>query len=245
MSTYTTGELAKLCGVSVRTVQYYDQKGLIHSTQKGESKHRSFNDTARKQLEQILVLKSLSFSLKDIQVILTEEDDTDILKSTLKRQRQEIESTVSEQQNKLARIKWMEGTISNEPQYALKALPQLHHFSQTRGKLKHVYQKVGYILIVIGLVECAGLIASLFFKKWWVMVLVILALIPVAYLLTRYIYKRIAYICPKTNQVFKPSFWAYTIASHTPRTRKLKSPFTHEKTYCLEVYDDTTEDNKH
>lgn len=28
MSKYTTGELAKLCDVSVRTVQYYDTRGI-------------------------------------------------------------------------------------------------------------------------------------------------------------------------------------------------------------------------
>ena len=26
---YTTGEVAKLCGVSVRTVQYYDTRGIL------------------------------------------------------------------------------------------------------------------------------------------------------------------------------------------------------------------------
>lgn len=26
---YTTGEIAKLCGVSVRTVQYYDTRGIL------------------------------------------------------------------------------------------------------------------------------------------------------------------------------------------------------------------------
>ena len=26
---YTTGELAKLCGVTVRTVQFYDNQGLL------------------------------------------------------------------------------------------------------------------------------------------------------------------------------------------------------------------------
>ena len=32
MPKYTTGEIAKLCGVTVRTVQYYDTRGiLIHS----------------------------------------------------------------------------------------------------------------------------------------------------------------------------------------------------------------------
>ena len=29
MSQYTTGELAKQCGVTVRTVQFYDQKGIL------------------------------------------------------------------------------------------------------------------------------------------------------------------------------------------------------------------------
>ncbi|MGO3725668.1 MerR family DNA-binding transcriptional regulator [Staphylococcus carnosus] len=31
---YTTGELAKMCNVSVRTVQYYDQKGVIETRQR-------------------------------------------------------------------------------------------------------------------------------------------------------------------------------------------------------------------
>ena len=30
MSKYTTGEMAKLCGVSVRTVQYYDTRNIYH-----------------------------------------------------------------------------------------------------------------------------------------------------------------------------------------------------------------------
>ena len=30
MSKYTTGEIAKLCGVSVRTVQYYDERGILN-----------------------------------------------------------------------------------------------------------------------------------------------------------------------------------------------------------------------
>ncbi len=33
MSKYTTGELAKLCDVSVRTVQFYDTKGLLPPTE--------------------------------------------------------------------------------------------------------------------------------------------------------------------------------------------------------------------
>ena len=31
MSKYTTGEIAKLCGVSVRTVQYYDDRAPVQN----------------------------------------------------------------------------------------------------------------------------------------------------------------------------------------------------------------------
>lgn len=34
MSKYTTGEIAKLCGVSVRTVQYYDTRGILTPSQR-------------------------------------------------------------------------------------------------------------------------------------------------------------------------------------------------------------------
>lgn len=36
MSEYTTGEIAKLRGVSVRTVQYYDSRGILVSTSLSE-----------------------------------------------------------------------------------------------------------------------------------------------------------------------------------------------------------------
>ncbi len=29
MAQYTTGEIAKLCGITVRTVQYYDTRGIL------------------------------------------------------------------------------------------------------------------------------------------------------------------------------------------------------------------------
>lgn len=32
MSLYTTGELAKKCNVSVRTIQYYDERGILVPT---------------------------------------------------------------------------------------------------------------------------------------------------------------------------------------------------------------------
>lgn len=42
MSKYTTGEIASLCGVTVRTIQYYDSRGILKPDQHSECGHHGF-----------------------------------------------------------------------------------------------------------------------------------------------------------------------------------------------------------
>ncbi|MCX7511243.1 MerR family transcriptional regulator, partial [Levilactobacillus brevis] len=78
MSTYTTGELAKHVGVSVRTIQYYDQRGLLTSmTTAGGRREYTAQDIERLQL--ILVLKSMGLKLAAIKDILNSPNATDVL----------------------------------------------------------------------------------------------------------------------------------------------------------------------
>ena len=44
MSKYTTGEIAKLCGVSVRTVQYYDTRGILAPSELTEGGRRLYSE---------------------------------------------------------------------------------------------------------------------------------------------------------------------------------------------------------
>ena len=44
MSQYTTGEVAKLCGVSVRTVQYYDTRDIVCPTELSEGGRRLYSE---------------------------------------------------------------------------------------------------------------------------------------------------------------------------------------------------------
>ena len=45
MSKYTTGEIAKLCGVTVRTVQYYDTRGILIPSELSEAEGGSIRKT--------------------------------------------------------------------------------------------------------------------------------------------------------------------------------------------------------
>lgn len=62
----TVGELAKKMGVTIRTLQYYDKEGLLSPSAESEGGRRLYTDKDIVLLHQILSLKSLGFSLKDI-----------------------------------------------------------------------------------------------------------------------------------------------------------------------------------
>ena len=63
-------QVAKLTGVSVRTLQYYDEIGLLKPTELTPSGYRLYDDDALQTLQQILFLKELDFPLKEIREIL-------------------------------------------------------------------------------------------------------------------------------------------------------------------------------
>lgn len=62
----TVGELARRVGVTVRTIQYYDQQGLLSPSAKGPQNRRLYTDDNVKDLYRILTLKYLGLSLAQV-----------------------------------------------------------------------------------------------------------------------------------------------------------------------------------
>ena len=62
----TTGEIAAKAGLTIRTVQYYDQKGLLSPSAKGSRNLRLYTEKDLNRLYQILCYKFLGLSLKEI-----------------------------------------------------------------------------------------------------------------------------------------------------------------------------------
>lgn len=61
MSKYTTGELAKLCGVTVRTVQYYDTRDILSPSELSEGGRRLYTDDDLRQLRIICFLRDMGY----------------------------------------------------------------------------------------------------------------------------------------------------------------------------------------
>jgi DNA-binding transcriptional MerR regulator len=72
MEGYSVKQLAKLAGVSVRTLHLYDQKGLLKPQTRTTAGYRLYGEKELLRLQQILFYKELDFPLKEIKTILSD-----------------------------------------------------------------------------------------------------------------------------------------------------------------------------
>lgn len=70
----TVHEVSRYTGVSVRTLQYYDKIGLLAPDAYTESGYRLYGDAALEKLEQILLFRTLRFSLSEIRTLVSRPD---------------------------------------------------------------------------------------------------------------------------------------------------------------------------
>lgn len=66
----TVNEVSRLSGVSIRTLHYYDEIGLLSPAVTTASGYRLYDDTSLERLQQILLFRELEFPLKQIRTIL-------------------------------------------------------------------------------------------------------------------------------------------------------------------------------
>ncbi|MCE5342358.1 MAG: MerR family transcriptional regulator [Eubacteriales bacterium] len=69
----TVHEVAKLAGVSERTLRYYDRFGLLPPTATSPAGYRLYDRADLEQLQRILFLRELDFPLKEIVTMLVAE----------------------------------------------------------------------------------------------------------------------------------------------------------------------------
>ncbi|WP_310587847.1 MerR family transcriptional regulator [Emticicia agri] len=67
---YSVQKMAKIAGVSIRTLHLYDQIGLLKPSIRTEARYRMYGEKELLRLQQILFYKELDFPLKEIQGIL-------------------------------------------------------------------------------------------------------------------------------------------------------------------------------
>ena len=70
MKAYTVSRLARMAGVSVRTLHHYDQIGLLRPSARTEAGYRLYGEPELLRLQQILFFKELDMPLEDVRRVL-------------------------------------------------------------------------------------------------------------------------------------------------------------------------------
>lgn len=92
MHQFRIGEFARQAGVTIRTLRYYDKRGLLKPSAWSESGQRLYTDLDYARLQQIMTLKLIGLSLDEIRALLT--SDVGQIEQLLDRQRKVLEEKI-------------------------------------------------------------------------------------------------------------------------------------------------------
>jgi DNA-binding transcriptional MerR regulator len=112
---FAIGEFARLAQVTVKTLRYYDEEGLLKPAHVDrDSGYRRYKASQLPRLNRILVLKELGFSLDQIATLIEEGVNEFELQGMLRLRRAEQKSKIEEESSRLAAIEHMIEEIARE-----------------------------------------------------------------------------------------------------------------------------------
>lgn len=238
MSKYTTGEVAKLCGVSVRTVQYYDSRNLLVPSELTEGGRRLYNDDDLKLMKIICFLREAGLPINSISALLQEENPESIISVLLTQQEQVLREEVEQRQKQLSIIESIKREMKEIENFSVESIGDIVHLMKNKIKLKKLRATLLLTGIPVTALFWVAVILWSTMNMWWLFV--VSAVVSIAYGIgfSIYYFKSVAYVCPHCHEVFKPSLKEAFFAYHTPKMRRLTCPQCNHKGLCIEVYAD-------
>ena len=235
MSIYTTGEIAKLCGVTVRTVQYYDSRSILVPSALSEGGRRLYSEEDLKRLRMICFLREAGLSINSISELLQEEHSGSTLSLLLEQQILAAREALNQQQARLNMLEALRRGISLTGQFSPESIGDIACQMKSEKKLTSLRGVLIAVGIVMDIIQIAT--AVLWWKTgiFWPFLLGMAVVIALGLWVTRFYARRVSYICPACHGIFRPRFRQMFALYHTTQTRRLPCPHCGRKGYCVEV----------
>ena len=229
MSKYTTGEIAKLCGVSVRTVQYYDTRGILTPSELPGGGRRLYSEDDLKRMRIVCFLRDAGISINNIGELLSENNPGNVISVLLGQQEQFLREEVHERQVKLNMLDGIKRELKSVENFSIESIGDIAYKMANKKKMR----KLHTTLLITGLpINIIQWISGI----WWPFSLYVLVAILYGIWVTKFYFKKVAYICPQCHEVFNPKLQEAIFARHTPTLRNLTCTCCGYKGLCVETY---------
>ena len=233
---YTTGEVAKLCGVSVRTVQYYDTRNILIPSELSEGGRRLYSEEDVKRMKIICFLREAGISINNIEELLSEEASEKVISVLLEQQEQLLQEELKERQNRLELLAQMRKEMKSITKFSVESIGDIAYVMENKKNMKKLHAILLMTGIPITMLEWFGIIYGIVTGNWWPFLVYLVALIPYVIWVSKFYFDRVVYICPECHEVFKPNIKDAFWANHTPTLRKLTCTCCGHKGFCVETY---------
>lgn len=235
MSKYTTGEMAKLCGVTVRTVQYYDTRGILVPAELSEGGRRLYSENDLKKMRIICFLRDLGLPIDSISQMLSEDDLGSVISLLLEQQEKDLKEEIGERQEKLNKLETLKRELKHVAAISVESIGDIAYTMSNRKRLKRIHRNLLIVGIPITILEWLSIVFWITEGTWWLFAVWVLVGVPCGVLFSKYYFKHVAYLCPQCHTVFRPLFREAFWAKHTPATRKLTCSSCGRYGFCVEV----------
>lgn len=236
MSKYTTGEVAKLCGVSVRTVQYYDTRNILIPSELSEGGRRLYSEEDVKRMKIICFLRDAGISINSIEELLSEEEPGKVVSVLIEQQEKLLQEELKERQVKLELLEQMKKELKSIEHFSVESIGDIAYAMENKKNMQKLHAILLISGIPIGILQWGTIIYGIVTGIWWPILVYLVAVVPYGIWVSNYYFKRVVYICPECHAVFKPNMKEAFWANHTPTLRKLTCTCCGYKGFCVETY---------
>lgn len=238
MSKYTTGELAKLCGVTVRTVQYYDKRGILIPSALTEGGRRLYSEDDVRRMRIICFLRELGLPIDAISQLLSEEDPGSVVSLLLDQQAQALTEEIGEREEQLRRLKELKAGLKGVRTFSIDSIGDIAYTMTNKKNLRKIHRTLLLAALPLGALQWASIILWIAKGRWQLFAAWAVISVPCAVWLSRLYFRKVSYLCPQCHTVFRPTLKEAFWARHTPCTRKLTCPSCGHRGFCVEVAGD-------
>lgn len=236
MSKYTTGELAKLCNVTVRTVQYYDSRGLLVPSELTEGGRRLYSEEDLRKMNVICFLRDVGLSINSITQLFAENNPEKVIHILLQQQKDILEDEISLRKEQLNKIEALQKELKSIDKFSVESIGDVAYQMENRKKLRNVRKNMIIAATPMLVLEAAAIIFAIIIHAWWPILAYLAIAVIWAIPFSKYYFGNVAYICPECHTVFKPALKEAFWANHTPTTRKLTCTNCGHHGFCVETY---------
>ena len=142
---YTTGEFMKLTHVTKKTLRYYNEHEILKPAKVTEKGNRLYSDKELAQMQQILLLKYLGFSLSDIREMTINNRDNRFMANSLNLQLKLVRDRIEQLQLVATAIEDMSDALSKEQSVDWSQMRELVELTGMENSLKKQYQNASNI----------------------------------------------------------------------------------------------------